>query len=141
MTDSCTNLNWENIVAGNTREIRFEISQHDMDQFAALSGDHNPVHQSAAFASQQGFDGCVVYGGLIVAQISRMLGMEMPGRFGLWTGLNIQFRKPLYIGEGAWLSLTVDAKSEAAKMIKLKIRVTTDRGLIASAVCESVFTG
>ncbi len=141
MTEACTNLTWVDIVAGYTREISFEISQHDMDQFAALSGDHNPVHQDPAFASQQGFDGCVVYGGLIVAQISRMIGMVMPGRFGLWTGLNIQFRKPLYVGEDALLTLTVDHKSEAAKMIKLKIRVTTARGLIASAVCESVFTG
>lgn len=141
MTDACINLTWSSIVAGDIREIRFEISQHDMDRFAALSGDHNPVHQDAAFASQQGFDGCVVYGGLIVAHISRMLGMVMPGRFGLWTGLNIQFRKPLYVGEGALLTLIVDNKSEAARMLKLKIHVTTDRGLIASAVCESVFSG
>jgi 3-hydroxybutyryl-CoA dehydratase len=141
LTDACANLTWDDIVAGDTHEARFEISQNDMAQFAALSGDHNPVHQDAAFASQQGFDGCVVYGGLIVARISRMLGMVLPGRFGLWTGLNIQFRKPLYVDESALLTLAVENKSEAAKMLKLKIRVTTDRGLIASAVCESVFMG
>ena len=115
MTDACINLTWEEIVAGDTREFGFVISQHDMDQFAALSGDHNPIHQDPAFAAQQGFDGCVVYGGLIVAQVSRMLGMVIPGRFGLWTGLNVQFRKPLYVGEGALLILAVDIKSEAAK--------------------------
>ena len=141
MTDVCANLTWNDIVAGDTHETRFEIRQQDMEQFAALSGDHNPVHQDATFASQQGFDGCVVYGGLIVAQISRILGMVLPGRFGLWTSLNIQFRGPLYVDESALLTLTVDNKSEAAKMLKLKMRVTTDRGLIASAVCESVFMG
>ena len=141
MTDTCINLAWPEIIAGDTREFGFVISQHDMDQFATLSGDHNQIHQDPAFAVQQGFDGCVVYGGLIVAQVSRMLGMVMPGRFGLWTGLNVQFRNPLYVGEDALLTLAVDSKSEAAKMMKLKIRVTTERGLIASAVCESVFTG
>ncbi len=118
--------------------LAFAVNAKDMDAFAALSGDHNPLHRDDAFARTKGFDGPVVYGALLVAQISRLIGMHLPGRDCLWTGLKMDFHKPLMVGESAQLQAVVQTKSDAARMLKLALKVCAGDRTIAKGSAEVV---
>lgn len=122
---------------GSAARLPFRVSAADMDDFARLSGDRNPLHTDDGHAKARGFAGRVVYGALLVAQISRLLGMEMPGRDGIWTGLKMDFRAPLYIDEDAVLEAVVDRVSEAVSLLRLKIAIRAGDRLIATASAES----
>ena len=139
MTSESKILTWDDITPGKREDLAFSVSEEDMRTFAELSGDWNPIHTDPEFAKRKGFDGTLVYGGLLTAQISKFLGMLLPGRDGLWTGLNIQFKTPLMVGEPACLEVEVENKSEAAKMINLKIRITTGDTVVAVAKVEILF--
>lgn len=138
MEPSGRTLTWNDIAKGDSRSFSFVVTPEDLDLFISLSGDTAPLHTDAAFAREQGFENCVVYGALMVAKLSRMISLELPGTNAIWTGLDINFRKPLYVGETATIELTVDGKSNAARMITLNMRIKSARGLIASGRLETI---
>ncbi len=129
---------WDDIHEEMEVAIAFAISAEDMDAFAALSGDHNPLHRDSAFARAKGFDGPVVYGALLIAQISRLVGMRLPGRDCLWTGLKIEFSNSLMIGEEAQLTARVQYKSDAVRLLKLALKVCAGDRTIAKGSAEVV---
>ena len=141
MTEACRAADWDDIQPGQQHSFSFVISAEDMAGFAALSGDRNPLHVDPAFAAAKGFAGVVVYGGLLVAKISRMIGMVVPGLHAVWTGLDIQFRNPLLVGETATLVAEVAAKSESTRQIRFKISIVASDRTIALAKADAQHTG
>lgn len=114
-----------------TELAEFSISREDMASFRTLSGDTNPLHDDEAFARSRGFEGPVVYGALIVAQVSRLLGTRLPGPGCVWRSLALRFRGPLYIGQTARLAATIVHANEEIGTIDLKLRVDVGRRCIA----------
>jgi len=112
-----------------------------MKLFARLSGDLNPLHADTTFSGDKGFAGPVVYGGLIVAHVSRLLGMHLPGRDGLWTGLRIDFREPLYVGEIAEVFGRVVHLSKATRTVTVNLRVEARGRIVANGSAEASFLG
>jgi 3-hydroxybutyryl-CoA dehydratase len=116
---------------GETVRLAFTVSDEDMAAFAALSGDRNPLHCDDAFARSKGFPGRVVYGALLVAKISQVIGMELPGRDAVWSGINIQFVAPLSIGQPAEIEATVTRVSTAVRALELTLRIQAGGKVIA----------
>lgn len=114
-----------------TELAEFRISDADMAAFQNLSGDTNPLHDDAAFARRRGFAGPVVYGGLIIAQVSRMLGTRLPGPGCVWRSLTLRFRAPLYVGETARLAATIVHANEDIGVVDLKLRIDAAKRCVA----------
>ena len=109
-----------------------------MQQFAELSGDFNPLHTDDAFARTKGFDGVVVYGALMVAKVSQLIGMQLPGRDSVWVGIALDFRKPLYVGQAAQVEGVVTEASESTGMVALKVTVRANGKVLAKGTAEVV---
>lgn len=114
-----------------TGQVEFRVTPGQMAAFRDLSGDTNPLHHDAEFARERGFSGEVVYGGLLVAQVSRLLGTEMPGPGCVWRSLSLRFRSPLYVNEPARLSGTVTHQNEELGVMTLRLRVEADGRTVA----------
>src|SRR5690606_15327672 len=102
----------------------FTVHDSDMKAFQRISGDTNPLHHDADFAARRGFPGVVVYGGLILAQVSRLLGTELPGYGCVWRAVTLRFRSPLFVDEQAELSATVIHANDELGTFELKLSVT-----------------
>ena len=116
---------------GLVERFVFEPTEKMMQSFMEISGDMSPVHTDVNYAKSRGFDGVVVYGGILVAQISRMVGMHLPGRDALWSSLNIYFAHPLLVGQTAELEARVEHISEATSSIELKFKITSQGKTLA----------
>ena len=77
MTGGADSPAWTDLAEGHEVSETFTIDDAAMAAFADLSGDRNPLHTDAAFARSRGFPDRVVYGGLILARVSRLLGMRL----------------------------------------------------------------
>ena len=119
------------IKEGASALVEFCVSQGDMDAFRHLSADVNPLHDDAEYARERGFAGTVVYGGLIVAQISRLLGTRLPGSGCIWRSFALRFRNPLYVGQRARASGTVVHVNEELGLFDLKLRVEAAGACVA----------
>lgn len=127
---------WSELDKGVSASVDFVVSAGELQQFAILSGDHNPLHVDAEFARGKGFDGIVVHGALLLAKVSQLIGMRLPGRDSVWTGLSLQFRQPLYVGQPAQVEAVVDQLSAATGMLTLKLRIRAGERLLAKGEAE-----
>ena len=76
------------------REVRYSADQ--IERFAAVTGDRNPIHLDAAVARVSGFDDCIAHGMLTAAELSRIFGTEVPGPGTLFTRCELAFVAPVY---------------------------------------------
>ncbi|MEZ4744517.1 MAG: SDR family oxidoreductase [Calditrichia bacterium] len=120
--------NFEDIRVGDTAEFTHTITERDVQAFANLTGDHNPLHLDSAFAQESGFRQPVVYGMLSASFISTMIGMYIPGKGALWTGQSLQFLNPAYVGDVLTIRAEVAQKSPANRLLVLKIAIENQQG-------------
>ena len=115
----------------------FTVTPDDMDSFARLSGDNNPIHLDADFARARGQAGPVVYGGLLVAIISRMLGTRLPGPGCLWHSLNVKFKSVLSVGETAILSGRIDHWNSDLDVGRIRFTIMAGRRTIVDGEVQA----
>lgn len=84
---------------GDFYEEQVTLSQQQVNAFAELSGDKNPVHIDEAFAAETSFKKPIVHGIFSAAIFSRLLGTIFPGEGSIYLGQTLQFKRPVYPGE------------------------------------------
>lgn len=128
----------DELAEGLRTTFEFSVTARQMQQFAKLSGDFNPLHTDNAFARSKGFEGAVVYGALMIAKISQLIGMRLPGRNSVWANVSLDFRNPLYVGQTALVEGVVTAVSESTGMVDLTLTVRAVGKVLAKGTAEVV---
>lgn len=121
-------LTYEQIAIGHRVEFRHHITQADVDRFAELSGDHNPLHCDASYAATTAFGRPIVHGMFLGALVSRLLGMHLPGRRCLWLSLALDFSEPAHVDEVVQVSGEVRSKHDSLQALVIQIEVLDERG-------------
>jgi 3-hydroxybutyryl-CoA dehydratase len=124
---------------GQTFAFEFSVSAGDMHSFVALSRDSSPVHVDAGFAKRSGFDGVLVYGSLMAAQVSRFVGMELGRDDTLEVGLHLDFVNPLYVEQRAVFSAVVDHISAATATVGFKFKMAASDRTVAKGRVDVMF--
>ncbi len=68
-----------NVLVGDRASRSMTLTSTHVAQFAALSGDHNPLHFDEDFAAATPFGELVVQGGLTTGLLHALVAMDMPG--------------------------------------------------------------
>ncbi len=116
--------------------VDFSVTSTDMTNFAALSGDYNPLHTDDDFARGKGFQGRVVYAGILVSKVSQLIGMHLPGQDSVWASLSLDFRRPLYVDEAAQVEGEIEQFSDSAGIVLLKLAVRSGGKVLAKGKAE-----
>ncbi|MDE2312878.1 MAG: (R)-hydratase [Elusimicrobia bacterium] len=124
---------------GRAVSMPLSVTAEDMDLYLHLSGDDNPVHFSDAAAQSRGLKKRVVYGGLLVSAISRLLGTKLPGPGCVWQSLSINFRRPLHVGEQAEVRAAATYVNSETGVLRLKIEILRGTELIADGQAQAGF--
>jgi acyl dehydratase len=123
---------FDQIKVGATASFERTIIAKDVSAFAEVSGDQSPIHVDEGYAKKSGFSGPVVHGMLLGALVSRLIGMDLPGRTALLVKETLEFRAPAYIGDVVSISGTVTHKTESARLIEVSIEIRSHEERIAS---------
>lgn len=121
---------FENIEAGSTATIRRTITEQDVNDFAKLSGDDNPLHMNREFARGAGFQHRVVHGMLVASYVSTLIGTQLPGTGSLWMSQSFSWKQPVFIGDSLEIGLTVVQKSAGSRVVVLKVKATNQHGVV-----------
>jgi len=119
---------FEELAVGKRAAIEVKLTEKMLKDFSSLSGDCSSIHISQEFAKTHNFKGRVIHGFLIGALISRLAGMELPGKYGILHSISLNFHKPCYIGEAIILESKIIKTIESVKTILTKIRVSKKGG-------------
>lgn len=118
----------ESLREGDMVRWGHQVTVEDIDRFAEVSGDDNPIHMDAGFARERGFRGRVVHGMLLGAFLSRVLGTKLPGAGALWLSQSLRFVQPVYVNDRIEVIVKVRYKSESLRMMVLETIVLNERG-------------
>lgn len=83
------------------------ISDQDIQNFAEVSGDHNPVHLDEAFAATTQFKKRIAHGMLSASFVSTIIGTKLPGPGCLYASQTLKFRAPVFIGDEVITTATI----------------------------------
>ena len=119
---------FDKIQPGDEAHFEKTISAQDVDGFAALSGDSNPLHMDDNFARRTTFGRRVVHGMLLGSYVSTLIGTRCPGSGALWSQQNFRWQAPVFIGDSIHLRLLVIHKSAGARSLTVAIKGVKQNG-------------
>ena len=127
MSENYSELTFDQIEIGLTKEFHINITQSLVDDFAKISGDFSPIHMDDEFAKSTKFGKKIVHGMLLASLLSRMVGMYLPGKYALYSSQTLEFHNPCFIGDEIFVSSVVNDKSESTKIIKIESKITNKK--------------
>jgi 3-hydroxybutyryl-CoA dehydratase len=92
---------------GQRAELMRTVSIDDFKNFAALSGDINPIHTDQAFAATTRFRQVIAPGLLIGSFISAAIANDLPGPGSVYMSQTLNFLRPVYAGERLRIQIEV----------------------------------
>ena len=110
----------EDLEIGMTRAVEKQITDYDIQSFAEVSTDHNPVHLDDDYARDTMFGGRIAHGMLTAALISAVIGEQLPGHGTIYLGQSLKFLAPVRPGD------TVRAEVSVRDIDHSRRRVTLD---------------
>jgi acyl dehydratase len=117
---------------------KFVVDAATMRWFQEVAEDTSRIHCDRAYAQARGYADVVVYGGILVAHLSHLLGMKIPGPSGTSIAWSIKFHDPLYVGEEAEIRLEVAYLSAATGVVEGKFSIMAGAKRVATGTTQSI---
>jgi len=108
----------EDLAVGQAAELSRTVAAADLDAFAAISGDDNPLHLDEEYAATTPFKGRIAHGMLAAGYISAVIGTRLPGPGAIYVSQTLRFRRPVRIGD------KVTARVEITALDQTRSRAT-----------------
>lgn len=112
----------EDLEIGMTRSLTKTIGDREIELFAELSTDHNPVHLDDDYARDTIFQGRIAHGMLTAGLISAVIGEQLPGHGTVYLRQDLKFMAPVRPGDRVEAEVTVLAIDHAKRRVTLDCR-------------------
>jgi acyl dehydratase len=116
------------LTVGQTATRTASFTAEDVETYARLTGDRNPLHFDEAFTAGTRFGRLLVQGGLTTGVLNALLAMDMPGPGTVFISQNWRFTGPVYIGDTVTAVATVLSIHASKPVTQLGIRITRQDG-------------
>ena len=98
---------YEDLRVGMTAVYSRTVTEADIANFSAVSGDINPLHLSEQFGGEGMFEGRIAHGMLSAGFISAVIANKLPGPGAIYLGQSLRFMAPVRAGDTVNTRLTV----------------------------------
>ncbi len=132
--DILQNRCFDEINIGDTASVSRTLSLRDVQLFAAVSGDISPTQLDSELDRQLGPSDLAAHGMWLGAQVSGLLGNQLPGPGTVHSGQDLEFLATVPIGEQVTITITATAKDPASRRVIFDCRGVNGRG-------ETIMTG
>ena len=131
------NFTYDELSIGQTATYSKVVGEQDVQLFAAVSGDVNPVHLDEQYAQGTQFGERIAHGMLTGALVSAALAMELPGPGTVYLGQSLRFRLPVKIGDTVTIKLEVVEKKDRRQYVTLDCKAYNQHDkMVASGTAE-----
>jgi len=112
----------EEIEMGMVRHLRKVVTDEDIEMFAQVSTDHNPVHLDDEYARDTIFEGRIAHGMLTAGLISAVIGEQLPGHGTIYMGQSLKFLAPVRPGDTVLAEVEVIGIEHSKRRVQLDCR-------------------
>ena len=93
------NVPIEEINTGMEVSYSQTITDSDIQSFAEISGDKNPVHLDEEYAENSRYKKRIAHGLMTASFFSALFGTKLPGEGCVYVAQSLRFKRPVYIGD------------------------------------------
>jgi acyl dehydratase len=97
---------WEPPAIGARATWTRTVTAEDIERYALITGDRNPLHFDPEFAGRTRFGRLVAQGGIATGLFNALAAMELPGPGSVFLHQEWDYPAPVYVGD------TVTAEAE-----------------------------
>ena len=131
-------LKFESIRVGDRASFEGAVTDDMVREFAALSGDHSPIHTDDEYAASTAVGRRIAHGMIAGMFFSRLIGMYLPGKYALYLSQSMTFHKPIFPGTDVVVSGEVTDRTDALQVIIIstEVRAKSDNALFVSGMAR-----
>ncbi len=109
----------EELEIGMSRSLRKQVTDRDIELFAEISTDRNPVHLDDDYARDTIFEGRIAHGMLTAGLISAVIGEQLPGHGTVYLGQTLKFLAPVRPGDVVFAEVVVREIDHSRRRVSL----------------------
>ena len=126
------------IKVGDKKEICKIMQLRDVEAFAAISEDRNPLHLDEQFAAQSHFGAQIIHGLMAASLFSGLFGTKLPGSGCVYRRQALKFTRPIFLDEEVLARIEVTGVNKKLKTISFETTCIVD-GKVAIAGTAEIF--
>lgn len=112
----------EDIEIGMVRSLRKVVTDRDIELFAEVSTDRNPVHMDEDYARDTIFAGRIAHGMMTAGLVSAVIGEQLPGHGTVYLGQSLKFLAPVRPGDMVVAEVEVTAIDYSKRRVTMETR-------------------
>lgn len=124
--DTSKTIYIDEIEVGMSRFAEKIITDRDIELFAEVSQDHNPVHLDDDYAKTTMFGGRIAHGMLTAGLISGVIAEQLPGYGTIYLGQTLKFLAPVRPGATVRTQVTVTAVDPVKRRVTMESKCSVD---------------
>lgn len=124
------------IQVGMSASYSQTITDADVKAFAGVSGDRNPAHLDDEYAQESRFKKRIAHGLLSASFFSAIFGTQLPGRGCVYASQNLNFKRPVYIGDTVVAVVTVQAVDVERRRVTFDTKCVVSGKVVISGTAE-----
>lgn len=113
---------------GASASLTNSFTLEDVQKFAPVSKDTNPIHLDPVAAAESIFGQQVVHGSLVASLFSALLGVHLPGAGSIYLSQSLSFKAAVFLDQEVTATVEVIEIRAAKSLAKLKTYCVNDQG-------------
>jgi acyl dehydratase len=106
------------------------VTAHEVELYAQITGDRNPLHFDADFAARTRFGRLVAQGGIASGMLNALVAMDMPGPGTVFLSQALTYTAPTYLGDTLTAEIEVLSVKPDKPVCQLRATITNQAGAV-----------
>jgi acyl dehydratase len=106
------------------------VTARDVELYAEITGDRNPLHFDPEFAAGTRFRRLVAQGGITAGMLNAVVAMDLPGPGTVFMSQTLRYLAPTYLGDTLTAEVEVLAVKPDKPVCQLRATITNQDGTV-----------
>ena len=106
------------------------VTARDVELYAEITEDRNPLHFDPDFAARTKFGRLVAQGGITSGMLNALVAMDLPGPGTVFMSQTLRYLAPTYLGDTLTAEVEVLAVKPDKPVCQLKATITNQDGTV-----------
>ncbi len=124
---------------GKSYTFTKSFGEEEVNLFAELSEDLNPIHVDDAYAASSPFGQKIVHGILLISMFSKLFGTLYPGPGSIYRSQNTKFKKPVFMDQEVEAKATLKEYNEKTRLGIFDTKCLVDGKVVVMGEAEIIF--
>lgn len=105
------------------------VTGRDVELYAEITGDRNPLHFDPAFAARTRFGRLVAQGGITAGMLNTLVAMDLPGPGTVFMSQSLKYLAPAYLGDTLTAEIEVVELKADKPVCRLRATIRNQDGI------------